>query len=198
MGGGQMNVYEAILARRTVRKFKQEPIPLETLQKLVNAARLAPQGANLQPIKYLVVNKPELLDPVFATTKWAAYIAPHGTPKEGERPTAYVVILADKQVRASGYDNDAAAAVENLLLAAVGEGLGSCWIGSVDRDKLRSLLNIPERYVIHTIVALGYPAEFPVVVEATDSIKYYKDEAGTLHVPKRKLAEVVFFNQMDE
>lgn len=193
-----MDVYEAILARRTIRKFKQEPVPRTTLQKLVNAARLAPQAANLQPIKYVVVDDKELLDPIFATTKWAGYIAPHGTPQEGERPIAYIVVLVDQEIRKSGYDTDAGAAVENLLLAAVGEGLGSCWIGSVDRDSVRSLLAIPGRYIIHTIVALGYPAERSVAVDAQDSIRYYKDGAGVMHVPKRKLEEVLFLNRVGE
>ena len=114
---------------------------------------LAPQASNLQPIKYIVVDDKDLLEPVFATTKWAAYIAPEGTPKPGERPVAYVVILVDLEIRNSGYDTDAGAAVENLILAGVGEGIGSCWIGSVDRDRLRELLGIPERYIIHSIVA---------------------------------------------
>ncbi|MGI6083107.1 MAG: nitroreductase family protein [Limnochordia bacterium] len=193
-----MNVYDAIVSRRTIRKFKQTPIAEDVLRKLVNAARLAPQASNLQPMKYVVVDDQELLDSVFATTKWAAYIAPEGTPKPGERPAAYVVILADLEIRGSGYDTDAGAAVENLILAGVGEGIGSCWIGSVDRDRLRELLGIPERYAIHSIVALGYPAESPVAVEAEDCIKYYKDETGTLHVPKRRLEEVMFRNRIQD
>ena len=182
-----MNVYDAIVSRRTIRKFRQTPIPEDVLKKMINAARLAPQASNLQPIKYIVVDDKDLLEPVFATTKWAAYIAPEGTPKPGERHVAYVVILVDLELRNSGYDTDAGAAVENLILAGVGEGIGSCWIGSVDRDRLRELLGIPERYIIHSIVALGYPAESPVAVEAKGCIKYYKDETGTLHVPNRPL-----------
>lgn len=192
-----MNVYDAIASRRTIRRFEQTPIEEDVLKKLVNAARLAPQAANLQPIKYVMVNDPELLDPIFATTKWAGYITPHGTPKPGEQPVAYAVILVDLGVRESGYDTDAGAAVENLILAAVGEGIGSCWIGSVDRDRVRELLGIPQHYIIHSVVALGYPAESPIAVDAEESIKYYKDETGTLHVPKRKLEEVMFLNRME-
>jgi nitroreductase len=192
-----MDVYEAILKRRSIRKFKQDPIPVDLLEKLVNAARLAPQGANLQPIKYVVINAPQLLPQVFSMTRWAAYIAPKGTPQAGEEPTAYIAILADPEIRANGCDTDAGAAVENLILAAVGEGIGSCWLGSIDRKGLSELLNIPERYQIHSLIALGYPAESPIVEDAVDSIKYYKDENGTLHVPKRTLAEVMFMNRME-
>lgn len=189
-----MNVYDAILKRRAIRKYEQRPIPEETLRKLINAARLAPQAQNLQPLKYVVVNDPKLRDEVFSCTKWAAQIS-DGTPKKGEEPMAYVVILVDKEIKEAGYDVDAGAAGACLMLAAVGEGLGSCWIGSVDRDRLRGILDIPERFSIHTMIALGYPAESPVAEEAVDgSVRYYKDEAGTLHVPKRTLEDVMFLN----
>ncbi|MGE5652873.1 MAG: nitroreductase family protein [Bacillota bacterium] len=192
-----MNVYDAIRKRRTIRKFTQQPIDVETLTKLVDAARLAPQGANLQPVKYLVVNEAQLLNSIFAATKWAAYIHPHGTPGEGERPTAYVVVLVDTEIKKAGYDIDAGAAVENMLLAAVEEGLGSAWLGAIDRDQIRSLLAIPERYIIHTLVALGYPGEDPTIEDAGELIKYYKDEQGRLHVPKRRLQDLLFFNGME-
>lgn len=190
-----MEVYEAILKRRSIRRFEQRPIPEETLRKLVNAARLAPQSQNLQPLKYLVVNDPALLDAVFACTKWAALVV-DGAPPPGKRPTAYVVLLVDRTIKETGYDVDAGAAGANLLLAAVGEGLGGCWIGSVDRDRLRGILGIPERYIIHTLIALGYPAESPVAEDAADSVRYYRDASGTLHVPKRRLEEVLFFNRV--
>jgi nitroreductase len=191
-----MDVYEAILKRRTIRKFKQDLIPTDVLEKLVNAARLAPSGANLQPIKYVIINDPELLPSVFSMTRWAAYIAPKGTPQAGEEPTAYIAVLADREIRATGYDSDAGAAIENLILTAVSEGIGSCWLGSIDREGLRELLQIPENYHIHSLIALGYPAESPVAEDAIDSIKYYRDENGTLHVPKRTLAEVMFVNRV--
>ncbi len=67
-----MNVYEAICKRRTIRRFKQTPLPQETLEKLINAARLAPSAGNLQPNEYIVVDKPDLVDRVFSTLRWAA------------------------------------------------------------------------------------------------------------------------------
>lgn len=192
-----MNVYEAILKRRSIRKFKQEEISIQILNKLVNAARLAPQGANLQPMKYIIVNDTTLLPSVFATTKWAAYLKGEGTPKEGERPTAYIVALCDIEIKKSGWDVDAGAAIENLILTATEEGIGSCWIGSVDREELRKVLNIPDQYYLHSVIALGYPAERSVAEDENGSIKYYKDENGVIHVPKRKFEDIVFYNRMD-
>lgn len=191
-----MNILEAIQQRRSIRKFQQRPVELDQLQRLVDAARVAAQGANLQPLKYVLVNQPDLLNPIFATTRWAGGIAPQGNPGDNERPMAYVVVLVDTEIKQAGYDVDAGAAVENLLLATVAEGLGACWLGAIERDMIRSILRIPERYLIHTMVALGYPAESPVAEEEQGSIKYYKDEQGVLHVPKRKLQDIIFINQI--
>ncbi|MBO3840655.1 MAG: nitroreductase family protein [Candidatus Brockarchaeota archaeon] len=190
-----MNVYEAAVSRRTIRKFLQKPIPMEILVKLLNAARLAPSAGNLQPCEYILVTDKSLLDSVFSTLKWARYIAPDGTPKEGERPVAYVVVLVNTKKAGEGGEVDCAAAIENMILTAWEEGIGSCWIASVDRDRLREILSIPEYCKICFVVALGYKAEEPVVEEMKeDDVKYWKDEKGVLHVPKRRLNDIVFIN----
>ncbi len=188
-----MKVYQSILNRRTIRKFIQKPVEREQLVKMINAARLAPSGGNLQPLKYVVVTDPEMLEPVFQTTRWAGYLTPHGTPKDGEKPTAYIVILVDTSIRKDG-DNDASAAIENMLLTAEEEEIGTCWIGSVDRKELSSLLELPETFVIHSVVAMGYKAQESRVVEMVgNDVKYYLDEEGVLQVPKRKIEDIVRF-----
>jgi nitroreductase len=191
----KMSVFETIFKRRTIRSFKQEVIPVEKLKKLVDAARVAPQGANLQPLKYVIINDKELLEPIFKTTAWAGYIRPAADPQDGEKPVAYILILADSEIKKEGYDVDAGSAVENLLLTAVEEGLGTAWLGAIDRKRIKGLLNIPDKYILHTLVAIGYPNETPVIEdEKENSIKYYKDVNNVLHVPKRKLEDIVFFN----
>ncbi len=188
-----MSVYLSILNRRTIRKFIQQPVEREKLIKMVNAARLAPSGGNLQPLKYVVVTDEKMLEPVFQTTKWAGYLSPHGTPKDGEKPTAYIVVLVDTDIRKDG-NNDASAAIENMLLTAEEEEIGTCWIGSVDRKKLAQLLELPQTLEIHSVVAMGYKAQESRVVEMEDNnVKYYLDEDGVLHVPKRKMEEIVRF-----
>lgn len=188
-----MSAYASILNRRTIRKFTQKPIVRETLVKMINAARLAPSGANLQPLKYLVVTDKNLLEDVFRTTKWAAYLAPHGTPKEGEKPTAYIVVLVDTAIRKDA-DNDAAAAIENILLTAEDETIGTCWIGSVDRKALANILNVPKGQIIHSVIALGYKAQESEATEMENGdVKYAMDEHGVVRVPKRKLSDIVRF-----
>jgi nitroreductase len=85
--------------------------------------------------------------------------------------------------------------MENMILAALSEGVGSCWFLSIDRDKLRAILGVPEHYRIDSVLALGYPAEDPAVEVAGDSIRYWKDEAGRLHVPKRAASSVAHINR---
>ena len=190
-----MDIYEVIKKRRSIRRFKQDEIPLRILEKLVDAARFAPSGGNIQPWEFIIVNDKELLDKVFETLAWAGYIAPEGTPPEGKRPTAYIVALQNTKLSPFTPTHDMAAAVENILLVATEEGLGSCWIGSVKRKKLAEILNIPSDYHIDSVIALGYPDETSVIEEYKDSIKYWKDEKGIMHVPKRKLKEIIHYNK---
>jgi nitroreductase len=186
-----MKVYEAATQRRTVRKFKQQPIERALLEKYIDVARLAPSAANMQPLKYMIVDEPLKVKQVFENVKWAAYIAPAGDPQESERPVAFIVILADTEIKKAGYELDAGAAAQSIFLTAWEDGVGTCWMAAIDRDKIREVLKIPERYVINTVIALGYIAEHPVFEDIKDSVKYYKDSDGMLHVPKRTLQEVI-------
>ena len=86
-------VYETIRQRRTIRRFKNKPIPEETLMRLGDAARLAPLAENIQPCKYIIVNDPQLREELFPFLKWAGHIKPAGNPPEGERPVSYIVVL---------------------------------------------------------------------------------------------------------
>ena len=131
---------------------------------------------------------------VFPTLRWASYIAPKGNPPEGERPVAYIVILTNKEKTSIQGASDAAAAIENIILTAMEEGIGSCWLMSVGREELRRILNIPKHCIIDSVIALGYPLESPKVEETKDSIKYWKDEKGVLHVPKRRLEDILHRN----
>ncbi len=189
-----MSFYDKILERRTIRRFKQKPLSPDVLFKLVNAARLAPSGANKQPCEFIIVDDKRLGNSLFEHLKWAGYIAPAGNPQKSERPVAYIIVLVNINRKKKGGEVDAAAAIQSLLLAAWEFGIGSCWIGSVDRKKVISLLHIPHHYHVDSVVALGYPEEHPVVEEGMDSVKYWKDEDGVLHVPKRKIEDVLHRN----
>ena len=189
-----MSVYEVIIKRRSIRRFKEIPIPRKILENCVDAARLVPSAANLQPLEYVIVDDDQMLPQVFSTLKWAAYISPEGTPPEGKRPKAYITILKNRDIGVPSSVYDVGGAMENIILVALEKGIGSCPIASVDRDKLREILNIPDNYEILLVLALGYPDENPVTELFGGSVKYWKDKSGVLHVPKRKLGSVLHWN----
>ncbi len=191
----ELSIYGLIVSRRTVRRFKPVPIARTILEKIVDAGHLAPSAGNIQPLEFLVVDDDEIRRRVFPCLRWAAYIAPEGNPKPGEEPMAYIFPLANLSVREKGYEYDVGAAMQNMILAAWAEGIGSCWLISVDRAKIAEILAVPEGYRIDSVLALGYPAESPVMEEFQGSVKYWKDEQGILHVPKRKLKDVIHFNR---
>jgi nitroreductase len=187
--------YDLIAGRRTIRSFKPEPVARELLDRLVDVGRLAPSAANMQPLEFIAVDEAGPKAEIFACLKWAAYIAPAGDPKPGEEPAAYIVALVNTKVREKMFEYDIGAAMENMTLAALAEGVGSCWMLSIDRDKLRAALGVPEEYRIDSVLALGYPAEDPAAEVMGESCRYWKDAAGRLHVPKRALAAVLHRNR---
>jgi len=190
-----MGVYEVAISRRSIRRFKDIPVPHQILERCVNTARLAPSAANLQPLEYIIVDDDQLLAKVFSTLRWAAYIRPEGDPPpEGKRPKAYIVILKNSNLGIPSSAYDVGAAMENMILVALEKGVGSCPIASVDSDKLRGILNIPGDYEIPLVLAMGYPDESPIEEPFDGSVKYWKDEDGVLHVPKKKLDRVLHWN----
>ena len=189
-----MGTYETAIRRRSIRRFKDMPVSRQILERCVNAARLAPSADNLQPLEYIIVDDDQLLPQVFSTRSWAAYIRPAGDPPQDKRPKAYIVMLKNSNTGVSSSVYDVGAAMENIILIALGEGLGSCPFASVERDSLKSILNIPGDYEIPLVIALGYPDESPVEEPFAGSVKYWKGEDGVLHVPKKKLESILHWN----
>lgn len=189
-----MNVYNVIISRRTIRRFTQKPLDLALLKKLVNAARLAPSAANLQPLEYLIVTDKNLCRDLFEALGWAGYIQPKWTPCEHERPTAYIVVLV-KDTKNPYYQRDVGFASANILMTAEAEGLGSCVLCNIDRDKIQNIFTIPQTITVDSVIALGYKAEKPVIEDIMSSVKYWRDDHDVLHVPKRKLDDIIQINK---
>lgn len=182
-----MNTYKLILKRRTIRKFSQKKIKKSDLLLCLNAARVAPSAANLQPLEYILITKN--LDRVFECTNWAGYLK-NGVPKKGERPTAYILIISNTKINANA-KYDVGLAIENILLTALEKKIVSCIIGSLNRDKLTKYLNIPKDYKIELAIALGYPKQKSIEDEFKKDTKYWLDKKGVLHVPKRRLKDII-------
>jgi len=184
---------DLVLKTRSYRRFDQQvPIQLETLKALVDLARLSASAANRQPLKYILSCDPQTNAHIFPHTRWAGYLQDWGGPAEGERPTAYVVILGDTEVSVN-FGCDHGIAAQSIMLGATEKGLGGCMIGSIDRTRLREELDIPDRYEILLILALGKPAEKVVLEEIgpDGDIQYYRDAEDVHHVPKRTLDELI-------
>ena len=188
-----MSFKNLVYNSRTRRRFYQEhPVTRQTLEDLVDLARLAPSGSNRQPLKYALVSDPALNARVFPLLGWAAYLKDWPGPEEGERPSAYIVILGDPAISASfGVDHGIAA--QTIMLGAAEQGLGGCIIATVKHDELRRVLSLPEALQILLVLALGVPKEEVVVdpVGPDGDIRYYRDADGVHHVPKRALKDIL-------
>jgi nitroreductase len=185
-------IKDLILKNRSYRRFHQETaLPMELLREMVDAARLSSSARNMQPLKYMLFNDPGDCARIFPTLAWAGYLKDWPGPSEGERPSAYIIQLADLELATDWWCDDGIA-IQSMLLTAVEKGFGGCIIGSVQREKLMALLEIPEHYKILQVLALGEPAEQVVIDPVSEGdIKYWRDEAGIHHVPKRSLEELI-------
>lgn len=186
-------IKDLIVKNRSYRRFHQESaVDRQTLRELIDLARLSPSAANLQPLRYILSCEPEKNALIFPHLGWAGYLKGWPGPADGERPSAYIIILGDTKVSKS-FGCDHGIAAQSILLGAAEKGLGGCMIGTVQREELRNALDIPARYEILLVLALGKPREV-VVIEAVDNtgdIKYWRDSQGTHHVPKRPLDDII-------
>jgi nitroreductase len=189
-------IEDLIRKNRSCRRFFQkEPIATNTLRGLVNLARLSASAANLQPLKYILSNDPQKNDMIFSCLAWAGYLKDWSGPSEGERPSAYIIVVGDVDI-AKSFATDLGIAAQSILLGAREQNLAGCMIGSIRKELLREMLHIPDRFDILLAIALGKPRETVVLEEMAPgaSIRYWRDEQGTHHVPKRPLDEIILNN----
>ncbi len=184
---------ELVRKNRSYRRFDEShPIDRATLVELVALARCTASAANRQPLKYLLSADPETNAAIFPCLAWAAYLKDWPGPGPGERPTGYIAILVDETIAKDWWCDDGIAA-QTMLLGAVERGLGGCLIGALQKDRLRAALQIPPHLMIRLVLALGKPAETVVLEDLAPGgdIRYWRDEAGVHHVPKRGLGELI-------
>ena len=188
-----MNIEEAIYKRRTIRRFKQDPISIETLKKLIDFARVAPMARNVQGLEFVIVENSETREKLFKLIKFAGSLPEdQRTPESGREPTAYIIVLVNTEIKPSFFDFDVGAAVENILLGAVKYGIGSCWMANIKVRKIKTLFEVPDQYQVKHVISLGYPDEESFMEPYEDSYKYWKNPDGTMHVPKRDLDDIIF------
>ena len=154
-----MSVLKVIQKRRSMRKYKGDSIPEDVLQRVLEAARLAPSGKNFQPWKFIIVQDKELKEKLAQASAEQLFMA--------EAP---IIIVGcgfpdDSYSRMGRYMKswpvDVSIALEHLILQAGEEGLGTCWIGSFEETEVKTILNIPENVRVLALTPLGYPDETP-------------------------------------
>jgi len=184
-----------VFRNRSYRRFDESyPVARETLVELVELTRFTASAANLQPLKYILSADEETNALIFPCLAWAAYLKDWDGPAPGERPSAYVVMLIDEAITKEA-SCDVGIAAQTIMLGAAKKSLGGCMIASIQKEKLRGVLAIPEQLQIRLVLALGKPAE-TVVVEDIDpggDIRYWRDAEEVHHVPKRKREELIVF-----
>jgi nitroreductase len=181
-----------ILKNRSYRRFDQSyRVDYKLLEDLVDLARLSPSGANRQPLKYLVCNSEADCERIFPSLVWAGYLKEWKGAEEGEKPSAYIVVLGDKTITEEfGIDHGIAA--QSIMLGATEAGLGGCMIASIKRGDLRDKLKIPYKYEILLVLALGKPVENIILDNIKDDdVKYWRDSEKNHHVPKRSLNDLI-------
>lgn len=188
-----MELFDALRGRRTIRRYRQQPVQFDQLLELVDMARRASCGANSQKLRYVTIEEPGTVKQVFELTAWGGHVRPRRSPVWGvSAPLAFIAVTAPAAL-ADAVQADAGAAIQTMQLAAYGRGLGCCWIGAVKRDEAKRVLELPEDTALLYLLAVGYPDEDPVSVDigADEPTPYYLDDADRLHVPKIRAAELI-------
>jgi nitroreductase len=186
-------IADLVHANRSCRRFyENHPVDGNTLEELVDLARLSASGANLQPLKYILACQPRINAEIFSCLGWAGYLKDWPGPDPGERPTAYIVILGDTTI-SKDFGVDHGIAGQSMLLGAREKGLAGCMLATINRKRLKKILNIEAHLKILLVLAMGKPKE-EIVVETVGpdgSIHYWRDSQGVHHVPKRPLQEII-------
>jgi len=164
-----MSIVELLLSRRSIRKFRKDQIPQDELQKILEAGRHSPSASNMQPWRFIVLTDPKIKEQL-SHRQWSGFI----------KDTAVTIVgcaYEGSEYARKWSRVDTSIALENMVIAAWGFGIGSCWVGDFDEDEVRSILNVPNDWKILALISFGYPDETP--------------EAP----PKKPLSEIVSYNK---
>ena len=171
-----MDVFEVIQKRRSVRSYEPTPVPVEKLRKVLEAARLAPSAGNIQPWHFIVVIDSDKRSKIAKGCTFGRFLA--------ESPVV-IVGCGDQRSSPRWYAIDTCIAMENLVLAATGEGLGTCWIGMFNEKQIREMLKIPSHLKVVALLALGCSRE-KLDISA---------KLAHLLRPRKKLEKIIHFEE---
>ncbi len=177
---------ETLLRRRTIRFYKQVDVARKDLEDLIDVARTTSSASNSQLLRYIVVHTPQLAQEVFKHTAWAALVKPNRTPVWGvSAPRTFIAVIAPVDAKPITFA-DAGAAIQSMQALATHKGLGCCWLGAINRQRLKEIFKLNDAQQVLFLLAIGVPDEKPVSedVDSPDKVDYYLDDKNVLHVPK--------------
>ena len=154
-----MEFYEVIKKRKSVRKYKSDPVPENVLSRILEAGRIAPSAKNIQPWRFIIVRESKLKKKIAEASRGQLWLA--------DADIILVGCILDKIAwgRMGGYMSsgpvDVAIALDHIILAAANEGLGTCWIGAFVEKDIKEILQVPEDVTVLALTPIGYPAEQP-------------------------------------
>ncbi|MBS6702725.1 MAG: nitroreductase family protein [Clostridiales bacterium] len=166
-----------------------------TLEALIDCTRYTASSVNMQPLKYFAASEPETVSRIQPLTHWAGKLKELHLPREGRRPTAFIIVCQDFSISDSPtmFQRDIGIAAQTILLAATEKGLGGCMIGSFEKGALKELLQLPAQIEPMLVLAIGKPDEAVLLTEVgpDGSTDYYRDENDRHYVPKRTLNDIL-------
>ena len=187
-------ISELIKKNRSYRRFYADrAVDTETLVSIIDEARACPSAANMQRLRFALINDEAGKDAVFSTLRFAGYLKDWGGPTPEERPAAYVVVCSDSELN-TNTSIDLGIFAQTILLSATARGLGGCMFGSIKREEVMEWQGLdPEKYAFPLVIALGKPKEDVRIVDVPENgdIAYYRDENGVHYVPKRSVEEIM-------
>lgn len=154
-----MEFYEVIKSRKSIRKYKSDPIRDEVLTRILDAGRFAPSAKNIQPWKFIIIKDISIKQQLVSACRNQEFIA--------QAPIVVCAVALEKIAWGrmggywSSYPVDIAIALEHIILAATAEGLGTCWVGAYDEKEVKRILNIPDHVKVIALTPIGYPDQTP-------------------------------------
>lgn len=192
-----MEVFESIISRRSIRKYKDKQVPFDNISTILQAGKYAPSAGNLQAWKFIVVkddNRRKALAEACLQQYWMeqapVYIAIIGEPEKMDR-------FYGARGRRLYTIQSCAAVVQNMLLTAHSLGLGACWVGAFDEDEVRRIMSLPEQVECHAIITIGYADEKPEMPTKyrMEHLMFFEKWWGRIEAPKTHIGWTSLYNE---
>lgn len=187
-----MTFKTTVLKNRSYRLYDHTAtLSLDQISQWLDLVHNTASSRNIQALKFAVSYTPKTNDAIFDTLTWAGYL-PEFNPSREQGPTAYVILMADRQISTASLEIDLGITAQTLLLAATDANYGGCMLAAFNKKRLKTILNLPDHLEPLLVIALGKPAETCHLYEMKENnYKYHREGATDHFVPKRPLSDLI-------